>query len=69
MGADVVVVHPPFIWQRSYASTFTETVYELSERTGIIIAVENMYPWRAPGLTLFRPMCPTGIRPTRTTTR
>jgi len=50
LGSDLVVVHPPFAWQRSYASTFTETVYELSERTGIIIAVENMYPWRAPGL-------------------
>jgi sugar phosphate isomerase/epimerase len=46
-GADVVVVHPPFRWQRDYARGFVEGVAVLEERTGIAFAVENMYPWRA----------------------
>ena len=47
MGADVVVVHPPFRWQREYARNFVEGVADLEQRTGIAFAVENMYPWRA----------------------
>jgi sugar phosphate isomerase/epimerase len=47
LGADVVVVHPPFRWQRDYALRFVEGVAGLEERTGIAFAVENMYPWRA----------------------
>jgi sugar phosphate isomerase/epimerase len=47
VGADVVVVHPPFRWQRGYAKGFVEGIAELEERTGIAFAVENMYPWRA----------------------
>ncbi|HET6627473.1 MAG TPA: sugar phosphate isomerase/epimerase [Nocardioidaceae bacterium] len=47
VGADVVVVHPPFRWQRDYARRFVEGVAELEQRTGIAFAVENMYPWRA----------------------
>jgi sugar phosphate isomerase/epimerase len=47
VGADVVVVHPPFRWQRDYARRFVEGVAELEERTGVAFAVENMYPWRA----------------------
>ncbi len=47
VGADVVVVHPPFRWQRDYARNFVEGIAELEERTGIAFAVENMYPWRA----------------------
>lgn len=49
LGADVVVVHPPFRWQRSYASGFTEGIRRLEETTGLLFCVENMYPWRAPG--------------------
>jgi sugar phosphate isomerase/epimerase len=49
LGADVVVVHPPFRWQRSYASGFTEGIRRLEHSTGLTIAVENMYPWRGPG--------------------
>jgi len=48
VGADVVVVHPPFRWQREYARNFVEGIAGLEERTGIAFAVENMYPWRAP---------------------
>ena len=47
VGADVVVVHPPFRWQRDYAQGFVEGIAALEERTGIDFAVENMYPWRA----------------------
>jgi sugar phosphate isomerase/epimerase len=47
LDADVVVVHPPFRWQRDYAAGFVEGIAELERRTGIAFAVENMYPWRA----------------------
>jgi sugar phosphate isomerase/epimerase len=47
VGADVVVVHPPFRWQRDYARGFVDGVADLEARTGIAFAVENMYPWRA----------------------
>ncbi len=47
VGADVVVVHPPFRWQRDYARRFVDGIAQLEERTGIAFAVENMYPWRA----------------------
>lgn len=46
VGADTVVVHPPFAWQPRYALQFAEHVRMLSRATGITIAVENMYPWR-----------------------
>jgi len=49
LNADVVVVHPPFRWQREYARGFVAGVRRLYERTGISISVENMYPWRTPG--------------------
>jgi sugar phosphate isomerase/epimerase len=47
VGAGVVVVHPPFRWQRDYARGFVEGIAEIEERTGVAFAVENMYPWRA----------------------
>lgn len=50
LGADLVVVHPPFAWQRTYAAGFAHLVRELCEHSGIIVAVENMYPWRGPGV-------------------
>ncbi|WP_420176928.1 sugar phosphate isomerase/epimerase family protein [Luteococcus sp. OSA5] len=49
LGADVVVVHPPFRWQANYARTFVEGIRRLNQETGITFAVENMYPWRTPG--------------------
>ncbi len=49
LGADVVVVHPPFRWQRDYARTFVEGIRRLNETTGVTFCVENMYPWRTPG--------------------
>jgi sugar phosphate isomerase/epimerase len=47
VGAGVVVVHPPFRWQRDYAAGFVEGIARLEEETGLAFAVENMYPWRA----------------------
>lgn len=47
VGADVVVVHPPFRWQREYAAGFADGIAALEEATGLAFAVENMYPWRA----------------------
>jgi sugar phosphate isomerase/epimerase len=47
VGADVVVVHPPFRWQKEYATGFVDGIAALESSTGIAFAVENMYPWRA----------------------
>lgn len=47
VGADVVVVHPPFRWQKEYAAGFVEGIADLEASTGMAFAVENMYPWRA----------------------
>ncbi|WP_199044021.1 sugar phosphate isomerase/epimerase family protein [Glycomyces salinus] len=45
LGAPVVVIHPPFSWQRDYASKFSEVLASLSARyPRITIAVENMFP-------------------------
>lgn len=49
LGAGVVVVHPPFRWQREYARTFVAGIERLNATTGVRFCVENMYPWRAPG--------------------
>ena len=54
LGARVVVLHPPFRWQREYARGFAIGVAELEAEFGVRVAVENMYPWRARG------RCPTG---------
>jgi len=47
VGAEVVVVHPPFRWQKEYAAGFVDGIAALEASTGIAFAVENMYPWRA----------------------
>ncbi|RLV56313.1 sugar phosphate isomerase/epimerase [Aeromicrobium phragmitis] len=48
LGAEVVVVHPPFRWQRDYARGFVEGIAALEEQyEGLDFAVENMYPWRS----------------------
>ncbi|MFE3544070.1 sugar phosphate isomerase/epimerase family protein [Nocardia sp. NPDC059177] len=52
LGADTVVVHPPFRWQRRYAKGFAEQVGELESNYPVRVAVENMFPMRAD--TLFR---------------
>jgi sugar phosphate isomerase/epimerase len=46
LGAEVVVVHPPFRWQREYARAFVAGVADLERQYALTFAVENMYPWR-----------------------
>ncbi|NIJ04106.1 TIM barrel protein [Frigoribacterium faeni] len=46
LGAPTVVVHPPFRWQVRHAARFLDLVREVSVRTGVEVAVENMFPWR-----------------------
>jgi sugar phosphate isomerase/epimerase len=46
LGAGVVVVHPPFRWQRDYATGFAQQIAALEARSGLTIAVENMFPVR-----------------------
>ncbi|MFL6152288.1 MAG: sugar phosphate isomerase/epimerase family protein, partial [Ornithinibacter sp.] len=46
LGADTVVLHPPFRWQREYAAGFVDGVALREHESGIRLAVENMYPWR-----------------------
>ncbi|HYY00147.1 MAG TPA: sugar phosphate isomerase/epimerase [Mycobacterium sp.] len=47
LGAQTVVVHPPFRWQRRYVEGFTEQVAELEVSSDVLVAVENMFPFRA----------------------
>jgi sugar phosphate isomerase/epimerase len=47
LGASTVVVHPPFRWQRRYAAGFSDQVAELEDRSDVMVAVENMFPFRA----------------------
>ncbi|WP_185174177.1 sugar phosphate isomerase/epimerase [Rothia nasimurium] len=49
VGADVIVAHPPFRWQKLYAKNFVAGVREISELENVKIAVENMYPWSIKG--------------------
>jgi sugar phosphate isomerase/epimerase len=47
LGAKVIVVHPPFRWQRDYVKDFENGLAKLEARTGMTFAVENLYPLRA----------------------
>lgn len=47
LGAQTVVVHPPFRWQRRYAEGFAAQVAALEESGEVVVAVENMFPMRA----------------------
>jgi len=46
VGADTVVLHPPFRWQKEYAASFADGVALREHDSGIRLAVENMFPWR-----------------------
>jgi sugar phosphate isomerase/epimerase len=52
LHADVVVVHPPFRWQRDYAGSFREGIAGLEAEYDVAFAVENMFPWRTLGQEL-----------------
>ncbi len=49
LGAQTVVVHPPFRWQREYARQFLGGIQQMREETEVVFAVENMFPLRARG--------------------
>jgi sugar phosphate isomerase/epimerase len=50
LGARVVVVHPPFTWQRDYARGFVAGLRRLGrEFPDVSFAVENMFPLRVRG--------------------
>jgi sugar phosphate isomerase/epimerase len=49
LGARVVVVHPPFRWQREYARDFASGLARMQDETDVVFAVENMFPLRARG--------------------
>lgn len=61
VGASAVVVHPPFRWQSGYAEGFLELVRTLEQRSGVTVAVENMFPWNVTnsGAQMYKP----GINP------
>jgi sugar phosphate isomerase/epimerase len=49
LGADTVVVHPPFRWQRDYARNFRRGIQDMAQETDVRFAVENMFPLRVRG--------------------
>jgi sugar phosphate isomerase/epimerase len=50
LDAPVVVVHPPFSWQRDYARNFASGLAKLqSKHPAVRFAVENMFPVRMAG--------------------
>jgi sugar phosphate isomerase/epimerase len=49
LGAETVVVHPPFRWQRDYVRQFVGGIQQMASETAVRFAVENMFPLRARG--------------------
>lgn len=50
LGAGIVVMHPPFRWQRRYLAAFPEAIAAAEQRFGLRLAVENMYPVQRAGV-------------------
>lgn len=46
VGAKLVVIHPPYRWQLRFGQWVENNLAEFSARTGVIVAVENMFPIR-----------------------
>ncbi|HUR52411.1 MAG TPA: sugar phosphate isomerase/epimerase [Mycobacteriales bacterium] len=49
LGAETVVVHPPFRWQLDYVRQFVGGIQHMASETDVRFAVENMFPLRARG--------------------
>jgi sugar phosphate isomerase/epimerase len=49
VGASKVIVHPPYRWQVRYRRWLETSLEAFSERTGVTVAVENMFPIRLYG--------------------
>jgi sugar phosphate isomerase/epimerase len=45
-GIPVVVVHPPYRWQGAFRRWLVDELPGVEERTGVAVAVENMFPIR-----------------------
>ena len=48
-GIPLVVVHPPYRWQRAFRRWMVDELPWIEQRTGVIVAVENMFPVRVAG--------------------
>jgi sugar phosphate isomerase/epimerase len=44
VGADSMIVHPPYLWERDFASWCTNEAEAFTAETGVKVAVETMYP-------------------------
>lgn len=44
LGAEVMIVHPPYLYERSFARWVTKQSEAFKEETGVTVAVETMYP-------------------------
>ena len=49
LGAQAVVIHPPFRWQVDYVRQFVGGIQQMASETDVRFAVENMFPLRARG--------------------
>jgi sugar phosphate isomerase/epimerase len=45
----LVVMHPPFRWQRGYRTWLDERLPDIEAHTGVTVAIENMFPVRLAG--------------------
>ena len=48
-GIPLVVVHPPYRWQRGYRRWLEERLPQRSASSGVTVAVENMFPLHVAG--------------------
>lgn len=44
IGSDLVVVHPPYRWQNTYARWCADELDDFNGREGVTVAMENMFP-------------------------
>ena len=48
LGADTMIVHPPYFWEREYTRWVDKQAEVFEAQTGVTVAVETMYPvWMA----------------------
>ena len=44
LGCKSMIVHPPYLWERSYTDWVIKEAEAFTEETGVVVAVETMYP-------------------------
>lgn len=48
VGAKSLIVHPPYLWERAYSTWVQRESEDFSAESGVLVAVETMYPkWMA----------------------